>query len=815
MPESMTPPLPSDALVHRCDPATLPFDTTAELEAAPGIVGQERAAQALAFGIGVAHDGYNVFVMGPAGSGKRTLTLAALAERAARAAPPSDWVYVNNFAAPHRPIAIELPPGRGVMLKQDMAGLVEELRAAIPAVFEGDEYAHRTEQLDAEFSARHDKALAEIGADAAHDHIALLRTPTGFTFAPLKNGDEVLSAEEFNRLAEAERARISNAISALQDRMEKLVREALRWRKQRTERVRQLNRDMVLLAVGQIVDELAQRYADHPKVVAYLHAMKQDVLENADDFRHPPEGGPALLGAAPSGASELRRYSVNVLVDRASAAGAEVVFADHPTYANLVGRIEHTQQFGTLVTDFTLLKAGALHRANGGYLVVDALKLLTQPFSWDALKRALERREIRLESVAELWGISTTASLEPEPIPLAVKVVLLGERFLYYLLQALDPDFRRLFDVVADFEDAIERTADMTNAFGRMVAGIAQHDGLLPFERAAVARTIDYAVRRAGDSRKLSADVNAIARLLREADFLVREAKRGVVAAADIEAAIAAQRARADRIKRQLHEAILRDTLLIETDGEKVGQINGLSVIELGEFPFAAPTRITATTRVGDGQVIDIQREAQLGGAIHSKGVMILSQFLASRYSGNRPHALAASLVFEQTYSTIEGDSASVAELCALLSSLANLPIRQSLAVTGSVNQLGEVQAIGAVNEKVEGFFDICRARGLNGTHGVIIPAANVPHLMLRDDVVAAAAEGKFHVYAVRTVDQAIELLTGMSAGTPEFASDAPANTVNGRVAQRLRELAAIRRGPIPQAPPAPRRPKRGPRGNR
>jgi lon-related putative ATP-dependent protease len=807
-------PLPPEALQRRCDPARLAFETTAELEPTEGIVGQERAAQALEFGIAIAREGYNVFVMGPAGSGKRTLVRSALAERAAKLGPPSDWVYVNNFAAAHRPIAIELPPGRGAALRGDMAHLVDELRTTIPAVFESDEYVHRLEQIDAGFGERHEKALNEIGADAGRQGIALLRTPAGFTFAPLKDG-EVIGAETFGQLPETERTRIGEAIAALQERLEKLVRDVLRWRKERNERVRSLNRDMIMLAVGQHVEELTQRYAAFPRVVEYLHAVQQDVLENADDFRR-PEGGPAILGV-PAGPTdrELRRYVVNVLVDRTSADGSPVVFADHPTYANLVGRVEHVQHFGTLVTDFTLIKAGALHRANGGYLVLDALKVLTHPFAWDALKRALDRRDVRIEALGELWGLASTVSLEPEAIPLAAKVVLLGERYIYYLLQALDPDFRRMFQVVADFEDAFDRTDATADALARMIAGLARREALLPFGRDAVARTVDWASRLAGDTRKLSAEVGALARLLHEADHLARGAKRVAVSAADVDAAIDGQRARADRVKRRLQEAILRGTVLIDTDGAKIGQVNALSVIELGEFPFAAPTRITATTRIGDGQVIDIQREAALGGAIHSKGVMILSQFLAARFSANRPHSLAASLAFEQTYAQVEGDSASLAELCALLSSLAGLPIRQSLAVTGSVNQLGEVQAIGAVNEKIEGFFDVCAARGLAGAPGVLIPASNVEHLMLRDDVVTAARAGRFHVYPVRTVDEAIEFLTGVAAGEPELADDSPQHTVNGRVASRLKELMALRRALAEPRPAKQRRSQRERHGRR
>ena len=785
--------VPAQALSHRCDAAQIPFETTAEVDAPVAIIGQERAARALAFGMGIAGEDYNVFVMGPSGTGRHTLVREALARRAESAPPPSDWVYVNNFASPHQPLAIELPPGLGARLKDDMERLVRELRAAVPAIFQSEDYSHRVEKIDQEFNERRDKAVNEIGADAERQQISLLRTPAGFAFAPTKDG-AVLASEDFDRLPDEERERIALAISQLQERLEKAIRDAMRARKERGERVNALNREMVLLAVDPLVEELTRRYADFPKVVVYLHAVRDDTVLNAESFQQSGESESALsaLGAHPFNVG-LRRYAVNLLVDRSHAGGPEVVFCDHPTYANLVGRIEHIQHLGTLVTDFTLLKAGDLHRANGGYLVVDALKVLMQPFAWEALKRALTRREVRLEPASELLGVAATVGLEPEAIPLAVKVVLVGERRLYYLLEAYDPDFQRLFKVVADFEESLERDTASCDGFARMIAGLAKASGLLPFDRGAVARVIDEAARRAADSRKLSADVAALSRLLRESDFLAREAKRATVGAPEVCAAVDAQRARSDRLKRRVQEAIQRGTILIDTSGAKVAQVNGLAYVPIGECPFAEPVRITATARVGEGQVIDVQREARLGGAIHSKGVLILSQFLAARFSGNRPHCLAASVAFEQTYGEVEGDSASLAELCALLSSLADLPVRQSFAVTGSVNQLGEVQAIGGVNEKIEGFFEICRARGLTGEHGVIIPAANLEHLMLREDVVEAAREGLFQVHAVATVDQAIELLTGVAAGSADFGAAGPQHSVNARVAQRLREFARLR----------------------
>jgi lon-related putative ATP-dependent protease len=551
---------------------------------------------------------------------------------------------------------------------------------------------------------------------------------------------------------------------------------------------------MTLLAVGHVVDDLKVRYQEMPRVVEYLEAVQHDVLDHADDFRKPAEIPNAPGQMAQREGLSLRRYSVNVLVENGAPDGAPLVSEDHPTFQNLIGRIEHIAQLGTLVTDFNLIKPGALHRANGGHLLIDAVKILTQPFAWEGLKRALLRKEIRIESLGDMYSLVSTVSLEPEAIPLQTKVVLFGDRFVYYLLQAYDPDFGKLFRVAADFGDDFERDRSNTDAFARLLAAQAAREGLLPLDRSGVARAVDFASRYAGDGRKLTAQVRRIADLLAEADHAARSAGRSVIVAGDIAGADAAQRDRSDRVRERIEEEILRGSLLIDTDGAKVAQVNGLSVVTLGDYSFGAPTRITATTRLGDGQVIDIQREVELGGAIHSKGVLILSAFLAARFSGNRPHSLAASLVFEQTYGEVEGDSASLAELCALLSSLADVPIRQSLAVTGSVNQLGEVQPIGAVNEKVEGFFEICHARGLTGTQGVLIPATNVDELMLRDDVIAAARDGAFRIFPVRTVDEAIEVLTGLPAGDAEPVGEGPQSSVNGRVAARLREYSTARR---------------------
>jgi lon-related putative ATP-dependent protease len=782
-----------EQLYRRCDPSEFAFETTAELDDLTEIVGQERARAAIDFGLGIERDGYNLYVLGPPGAGKQTLLRQMLSRQTAAAPAPPDWCYVHNFDAPHRPRALRLPSGRGAQLRDDMRRLVDDLLAAIPAAFDSDEYRAHREQIDAELGERQQKAFAELAEAAGTQEIALLRTPTGFTLAPVKKG-EVISPEDFAALSDDERKRISDTIETLQGRLEQLMRDGLKWRKEQRERVRQLNREVAGYAVGSLVDDLRQRYADLADVVAYLGAVERDLVENIDDFRHGTEPQQPVLAAPEGGAPKFRRYEVNLLLERRAADGAPVVFEDHPNYQNLIGRVEHMPQLGALVTDFTLIKAGALHRANGGYLLLDAHKVLTQPYAWEGLKRALVTRRIRIDSLGQIYSLVSTISLEPEAIPLDVKIVLFGERIWYYLLAAYDPDFAELFKVAVDFDDEVPRTTDNQQLFARLIATVARRNALLPFDRGGVARVIEQRAREAADSERLSTHMQRLVDLLNEADFAARRAQAAAVGAEHVTAAVAAQRDRAARIPAEMQQAILRGTVLIDTAGEKVGQINGLSVYALGDQMFARPSRITANTRVGDGEVIDVQREVHLGGPIHSKGVLILASFLATRFSSNRPHSLRASLVFEQTYGEVEGDSASAAELAALLSSLARVPIRQATAITGSVNQYGEMQAIGGVNEKIEGFFDICRERGLDGGHAVLIPESNVKNLMLREDVVRAAADGRFHVHAVRTIDEAITLLTGVPAGERNAFDEYPEGSINGRVAAQLGSFSLIRR---------------------
>jgi predicted ATP-dependent protease len=781
--------LPAARLSSRCDPASLGCASSSELPEIDVVIGQDRARAAVELGLAMTQPGYHLFVMGAPGSGRRAIVRQAIDARC-RSTPlraRSDWVYVHNFEQASRPLALELPAGRGARLRTDLRQLVDTLRMVIPAVFESDQYTTEFERINAEINGRAAQALQAIVEEAGAHGIAMVRTPAGFTFAPHKDG-EVMSPEEFEALPPAERSRIQQAMEAMQDKLTRTLRAQMRLRQERLERVRALNRSMTLLAVGHAVDELKTQYADLPRVLAYLEAVQADVIDNADDFRHRDGDGEG----DPTAPQRLRRYEVNLLIDAAAVADPLVV-EDLPAHPNLLGRVDHVARLGTLMTDFTLIQAGSLHRANGGYLLLDAVKLLTQPFAWAALKRALARREVRIESLAEIYGLVSTVRLEPQPIPLEVKVILVGERELYELLARFDPEFDELFRIGADLSEDFPRNEPMQRALACVVATHARRAQLLPLQAGALARLIDHAARQAGDAGRMSARVRDLIDVAVEADHALRATGAGAIDAAAIDAAIGTRRHRASRLHERVQEAILRGTLLIDTEGSRIGQVNGLAVYAAGGWLFGEPTRITATTRFGEGRVIDVQRETELGGSVHSKGVLILASFLAARYSEFAPHSIVASLVFEQTYSRVEGDSASLAELAALMSSLAEAPVRQSLAVTGSVNQLGRVQAVGAINEKIEGFFDLCAARGLDGTHGVIIPAANVQHLMLRDDVVAAAAAGRFCVYAVETIDEAIELLTGAVAGRSEPPWES--GSLNGRIARRLDEYAALRRG--------------------
>jgi predicted ATP-dependent protease len=798
MPSPLSSPLPNVTalearlLYQYCDPEQFTFQTTAELSAGAAVVGQARAVNAVQLGIDIQRPGYNLFVLGDPGSGRHRLVRRLLDAKAAVGEKPSDWCYINNFSEANKPRLLRLPAGRGGQLKRDMQQFVAELSKAIAAAFDSDDYRARIDAISEAFKSREEDALRDLGQAAIQQGIALLRTPHGFAFAPMK-GEETMEPDEFEKLSAEEKTRIGQLIERFSEQLKQLMLQFPRWRREVQGQIKAASREILSLAVSQLIEELRLRYSELQAVLEFLDEIQRDVIEVGEQLKEQAKNEGDLSNIVITGNITLTRYEVNLLVDHAATKTAPVVFEDNPIYPNLVGRVDHISQLGTLVTNFTLIKSGALQRANGGYLILDALKLLLQPYAWEGLKRALRTGQVKIESLVQVFGLVSTLSLEPQAMPLSVKVVLIGERRVYYLLKAFDPEFADLFKIAADFENELVRDAESTRLYAQFIATLAQESGLLPFDRNAVARIVEHSARLAGDAERLSVSRRQIIELLQEAEHCALQAGQTTVRRDDIETALAAQIHRVDRIRSKLQEQILRNNLLISVSDSRIGQVNGLAVIQLDDFRFAHPVRITATVRIGEGDVIDIEREAELGGAIHSKGVMILSAFIGARYSRHVPLSLAASLVFEQSYGPVEGDSASLAELCALLSDLANTPIKQSLAVTGSVNQFGDAQAIGAVNEKIEGFYDICQARGLTGEQGVLIPAANVKHLMLRQDVVKACAEGRFSIYAVNNIDEAIELLTGVPAGEANEEGMVAAGTLNFMIAAQLAELSALR----------------------
>lgn len=783
-----------------CDPKTLTFKTTAELEPFEGLIGQSRALEALDMGARIDKPGFNVFVLGERGTARHGTVRSLIDAYAKKLPPPADWVYVANFDQPDRPNAIALPPGRAEKFKAAMDHAIDELSSIVPAIFEGEEYQARRRAALEDVNEEQEKAFEALNQKAHQQGITLLRTPVGFTFAPLA-ADGVMKPEAFNALPDTDRKAIADKIEALQNDLASLLERIPGWERERRQRVTELDREYARLAVTDVMKDVAGTFADLPEVLAHIDTATKELIRHAGLFRvatiakrEEVAPGIALADVVTEADPRFRRFRVNLFVGDGSKTHAPVVVEDNPSIGNLVGRIEQQAQMGALFTDFTLIRPGSLHLANGGYLLIDARRLLLEPYAWEMLKRCLRARAVTIESPMDRISIMSTQTLKPEPIPLATKVILFGDRQLYYMMFEYDPDFAELFKIAVDFEDTVDWSDAAVADYARLIGSIARREDLRPMSAAAVAHVIEELGRDAADAAKLSLKIGMLADQLREADFWAKEAGHKLIDAEDIDRAVTAYERRHDRVRIRSQEMIEREIMLIDTKGAKVGQINGLSVMSLGGYAFGKPSRITARVRVGTGQVVDIEREVELGGPLHTKGVLILSSFISSHYALERPLSLAASLVFEQSYGGVDGDSASSTELYALLSALSDIPIRQGIAVTGSVNQRGEVQAIGGVNEKIEGFFALCRARGLDGTHGVMIPKANEQHLMLRRDVVAAVEQGKFHIFSVATIDEGIAILTGVKAGERGADGSYPKDTINRRVEDRLIAFSEARR---------------------
>lgn len=774
--------LTEEQIYHRCPLEKLDFENTENLEDLELTFGQHRVLRALEFGANMAASGFNLFVLGSAGAGKHALVNRFLASHAAGKPVPSDWCHVFNFQQSDKPNAIELAAGDGRSFKSDIRGLVDELKTSIPATFESEEYQSRIQELQDEVARRQQKYLFAIQEEANANNITMISTPTGFAFAPMRKG-KVIEPEEYKTFSDEEKELIEAKVEVLQKKLQQAIQQVPRIRKEVRERIRALNEEMVQLTLGGPIGELREKWRHVPAVVDYLDLVRNDVVEHAEVFHEGESQGPGGL---------LSRYRINLLVDNAETQGAPIVYEDLPTHQHLTGQIAHRAYQGNLYTDFTMIRAGSLHRANGGFLIVDVRRILSQPLAWESLKRALFSGEIRIESLERLYGLASTVSQQPEPIPLNVKVVLLGDRILYYLLAHHDPDFLELFKVEADFEDALERDAESYTLYARMIATMARASKLRALDKSAVARVIEHASRLVSDQKKLTAHNRALNVLLAEADYWAAKAGENYIERKHVQQAIDEREYRASRIRERSLEQIHRGVVMISTQGEQVGQVNGLFVLQIGATRFGLPSRITATARPGKGQVVDIEREAKLGGPIHSKAVMILSRFLANRYAPMSLLSLSASLAFEQSYGGVEGDSASVAETCVLLSAITGVPLKQSLAITGSMNQHGDVQAVGGVNEKIEGFFNVCAQSGEVDGQGVLLPASNVEHLMLNEPVREAVREGRFSIYPLSHIDQAIELMTGMQAGRADAEGVYPENTFNRLVADKLAAFAKV-----------------------
>lgn len=778
--------LPYDLLRTTTSNSLFSFETTDEIQDLTDFVGQRRALDAVQFGIEIKSSSHNLYAMGPPGVGKRSIIQTIIETQAMKNPVPSDWCYVNNFKDAKKPIALRLPPGQGCLLKLDMEKLIEELSNALPIMFESEEFRTRIKNITDEFNEKQDKILKEIEDEAKKLGLTILFYPQNFSVFSVDENGEIITEEKFSKLSVKERKEKQALINEFSSKIPDLLKKVPIILSERKEQEKAARNEFTLIVVDFHIKKLKEKYSEYMAVVTYLTEVQEDIVQNVKDFLKKDTAEAQFTIPYSPEKQAFIRYQVNVMVDNTHAKSAPVVYEELPTYSNLICRIEHTAQFGALFTDFTLIRPGSLHKANGGYLIIDMLKLLKHPFAWEGLKHVLISKRIFIQPPERMLGLFSTVSLEPEPIPLDIKVVLLGERYIYYLLNYYDDDFGDLFKVVVDFDEEMDRDTENVKTYAQLIATLSRKNNLKPFNREAVILIIDHCSRLADDAKKLSIHMRSVDDLIRESSYWAEKNGSLIVDRNHVKEAIQQQIYRLDRVRDLIYEQIQRNILLIQTEGNTVGQINALSVVQIGSFRFAFPTKITARVRLGEGKIIDIQREVHLGGPLHSKGVMTLSGFLLSRYVPEDRFSLSATLVFEQSYGMVDGDSASLAELCIILSAIADIPLNQAIAMTGSVNQQGMVQPIGGVNEKIEGFFDICKRKGFAKDQAVIIPKANECNLMLREDIVESVRKKKFHIYSVENVDQAIQILTGMEAGVRGINEIFPRRSFNGHIEQIL-----------------------------
>jgi lon-related putative ATP-dependent protease len=781
-----------EKLRRNCDPDFAKCKTTSELRPLQEIIGQERAVRALKFGLGIQDKGFNIFVAGYPGTG-RTTAVKSFVEEIAKSKPtPADWCYVNNFSNEYGPKAIKLPPGKGKIFQKDMKEFIESAKRSLRRAFESEDYAQKRENTVKNVEEKRKQLIEQLNSEAQREGFVIQSTPIGLILIPVIKGKPI-AEEEILSLPQSVREEIQQKKGKIEAQFRTAMRQFMDLDRIAHEGIDKLNRDVAMYAIGNVVSDLTERYVGFPDVANYLKSVQEDIINNLTDFIKRPEKNKQAQMQLPWMAREpsFKKYEVNVIIDNSETKGAPVIMANNPTptYPNLFGRIEKEAQFGALITDFTMIRGGFLHKANGGYLIIPVEELLRNPYSYEGIKRALQSERINIEELEERYGFLTTKSLKPEPIPLNTKVNLIGDPYIYQQLFMLDKEFNELFKVKAEFDTTMPRTEECMQNYAAFVCTLCQKENLKHLENSGLAKLIEYSSRLAEDQMKLSTRFSDVADIAREANFYAQQSNSEYVTAEHVKKAIEEKIYRSRLIQEKIQEMIHRNFLLIDTESEKVGQVNGLSVSALGDFAFGIPSRVTVSVGLGKEGVIDIEREAKMGGPIHTKGVLILSGYINEKYAKDKPLSLAARLVFEQNYGGVEGDSASSTELYAILSNLSGLPITQSIAVTGSVNQKGQVQAIGGVNEKIEGFYEVCKAKGLTGKQGVMIPASNEQNLMLKEEVVDAVKQGKFHIYSVANIDEGIELLTGVKAGK-KVNGVYEEGSVNAKVDQCFKEMA-------------------------
>ncbi|MBD3184207.1 AAA family ATPase [Candidatus Poribacteria bacterium] len=789
--------LPPEELRKVCEPGQFDFECTSEIKPLGKTIGQDRALQAIEFGVGIKSHGYNIYALGPTGTGKTSFIKKFLEDKAKELPTPDDWCYVNNFSDNNKPDAIRLPAGKGSEFKKDMKNLLEHLKDEIPRALEAENFENERNDILQEYQQKRTEKTSKLEEEANQAGFVLRGSPTGLLLYPASDG-KPLSKEQLEQLNSEQKQEIQKKASEFQDKISSTMREIREMERAAKEKVHKLEQDTVIFAVGHFIDELKEKYDQFSQVISYLEHVQQDVVDNIHEFKTSQSGDrnkrqnkiPGL--PIPEGQSSFNKYKVNLIVDNSKTEGAPLVIEHNPTYPNLIGRIDRQVRLGALTTDFTMIKAGAIHKANGGFLIIDAESLLRKLFSWEGIKRVIEDKEVRISEIAQELSMFSTVSVEPEPIPADLKIIIIGSPFIYYALYALDKDFQKQFKVMADFDTQMERTKENVYQYAKFICARCIEEELLHFHISAVSKVVEYSSELIGDREKLSTRFIDIVDIVREASYWAGKKDKERVYDEDVKQAIQEKIYRSNRIEKRIQELIEEGTIIVDTKGCVAGQVNGLSVMQLGDHMFGKPSRITARTSLGNEGLVNIEREVKMSGKIHDKGVLILSGYLNGKYAKDKPISLSASICFEQSYSGVEGDSASSTELYALLSSISDIPLKQNIAVTGSVNQRGEIQPIGGVSQKIAGFFDVCKAKGLSGNQGVMIPEKNIKHLMLREDIVESVKEGKFHIYPIKTIDQGIEVLTGIEAGEIQEDGNYPEGSVNYIVDKRLREMAEM-----------------------